>query len=114
MNDASEGSVVLSSNNEIAYFNAIWDSSQLTRETIVFLNWASFLGAYTDITDLTFGMPETISNINWINDRNDLTFERTTALAAAEPVPEPGFILGFITLASFMLGSRKKKEAKKT
>ena len=31
-----------------------------------------------------------------------------------EPVPEPGFILGFITLASFMLGSRKKKEAKKT
>ena len=29
MNDASDGHVVLSSNNEIAFFNAIWDSSPI-------------------------------------------------------------------------------------
>jgi hypothetical protein len=44
----------------------------------------------------------------------DIDMESRETVGVPVPVPEPSFILGFITLASLMLGSRKKKEAKKT
>ena len=66
----------------------------------------------------TFEHPWGGGTLAWLAEEVDLEVGgidwRTGKVEAYKQVAEPSLTLGIITLASLMLGSRKKKEAKKT